>query len=64
MKREIVRAVLRISVTYAIVAGAWIVLSDRLLALLVRDPVLNLQLQTYKGWAFFLVTAILLFLVL
>ncbi len=55
---------LRISVTYAVVAGLWIILSDRALALFVPSGWLNLLFQTYKGWAFVIVTASLLYVTL
>jgi two-component system, cell cycle sensor histidine kinase and response regulator CckA len=46
---------------YTVIAGLWILLSDRALALLVPDPELALALQTWKGWAFVAVTAGILF---
>ena len=64
MGRAILGIALRVSLTYGILSGLWIVLSDRALALFVRSPQLNLALQTYKGWAFVLVTGILLFITL
>ncbi len=64
MRKKIVAIALRVSVTYAILAGLWIVLSDRGLALFVAPSPLNLNLQTYKGLAFVLVTAFLLFVTL
>ena len=64
MRRKILGIALRVSITYGILSGLWIVLSDRALALFVRSPQLNLDLQTYKGWAFVLVTGFLLFITL
>ncbi len=55
---------LRAALAYALLAGLWIVLSDRLLASLVSDPSLNQTLQTAKGWLFVGVTAGLLFVLL
>ncbi len=52
---------LRIASLYALVAAAWILLSDRLLAAAVRDPAMRDGLQTVKGWAFVLVTAVVLY---
>ncbi|MHB8789449.1 MAG: hybrid sensor histidine kinase/response regulator [Desulfobulbaceae bacterium] len=49
---------------YGLLAGAWILLSDRLISLLTDDPAHLTLLQTYKGWGFVLVTAILLYLIL
>lgn len=58
------RPALRITITYALFAGLWILLSDRLLFLLVREGALLTRLQTYKGWAFVLTSATLLFFLL
>jgi two-component system, cell cycle sensor histidine kinase and response regulator CckA len=49
---------------YVLFASLWILLSDRALALLIKDPGLNLAFQTYKGWAFVAVTAGILFVTL
>ncbi|WP_035261620.1 sensor histidine kinase [Desulfonatronum lacustre] len=54
----------RTAIAYALVAGIWIAFSDHLLALLVDDPGTLIRLQTYKGWFFVLVTAILLYFAL
>lgn len=51
-----------IAAAYAVFAGAWILFSDLALARLVRDPEALLKLSVYKGFAFVLVTAALLFL--
>ncbi|MGA2613939.1 MAG: PAS domain S-box protein [Spirochaetia bacterium] len=64
MKRKIMDIALRVTITYAILASLWIVLSDRTLALFVMPAQLNLNFQTYKGLAFVLVTALLLFMTL
>ncbi len=50
----------RIAAIYALVAGAWILLSDRLLAALVPTGPTHVLLETVKGWGFVLVTAGLL----
>lgn len=52
---------LRISLLYAVTGGLWILFSDGLLALLTSDPVALSRLQTFKGWAFISVTALLLY---
>jgi PAS domain S-box-containing protein len=61
MKKRFARFALRTSLTYALVAGVWIVLSDRLLPVFVSNSGLYLAAQTYKGWAFVAVTAALLY---
>lgn len=55
---------LKISVKYALFGFFWILLSDRLLNLLVRDPALNQQIQTYKGWLYVLITASIIYLLI
>ena len=55
---------LRISGLYLLFAGLWILFSDRLLEWLVPDPRRLALFQTYKGWGFVLVTALLLYLTL
>ncbi len=60
MSRSIERAVLRVVVPYALVAGLWILFSDRALEALVDDPEALARWSTVKGWGFVLVTAALL----
>ncbi|HUI72363.1 MAG TPA: PAS domain-containing protein [Spirochaetia bacterium] len=64
MRQRILGTALRISVTYGVASALWIALSDQVLARVVPSQQLYARLQTYKGWAFVLVTAILLFVVL
>ena len=54
-------AAIRISVIYALVASVWIYASDALIALLARHPQQWSMLQTYRGWVFVAVTALLLY---
>jgi len=51
----------RIAVIYGLFSLAWIAGSDRLLALFTRDPELLTHLQTAKGFAFVLASAVLIF---
>lgn len=51
----------RIALTFTLVGGLWVILSDHLLILLARDSVEISHLAVYKGWAFVLVTATILF---
>ena len=53
---------LRLTLWYALAAGAWIILSDRVLAALTSDPLLLTRLQTAKGWAFVASTGLFLYL--
>ena len=52
---------LRTALLYALIAALWILLSDQALALFVSSPQWLTTLQTYKGWAFVGVTALLLY---
>jgi PAS domain S-box-containing protein len=58
------RGPLVIPLLYALFAGLWILLSDRLLTALTADPDLLTQLQTIKGEVFVATTALLLFLLM
>ena len=55
---------LRVSGVYALLAGLWILVSDRVLVALVPNPEIMARIEVGKGWAFVLVTAMLLFGVL
>lgn len=55
---------LKIAGIYTLLGALWILLSDRTLVVLVRDPDLISRLQTYKGWFYVLVTAIILYLLI
>ena len=54
-------AAARIVVTYAVFALLWILLSDRALLLFISDPDRIVQASIIKGWAFVLITAAILF---
>ncbi len=58
------RAVVALPLLYAVLAGLWILLSDRLLGGLTADPQVLTFLQTFKGEVFVTVTALLLYWVL
>jgi PAS domain S-box-containing protein len=58
------RQALTIVIVYAGAAGAWIALSDPLLAALVTDPVLLMRVSVFKGLAFVAATAGLLYFLL
>jgi len=51
----------RISLIYAIVGGLWIVLSDSVLAAVISDAKTLNTFQTYKGWFYVLITALMLY---
>ena len=50
----------RIALIYTFFAGLWILFSDMALESMVHDLTLMSRLQTYKGWFFVLVTAVML----
>jgi C4-dicarboxylate-specific signal transduction histidine kinase len=54
----------RIAFVYLILGFSWIKFSDRLLNSLIEDTEFLTQIQTYKGWFYVLITAILFFLIL
>ncbi len=60
MKNAVNQGIVRIVLPYVVFAGLWILLSDRLLAVLVTDPDTRTLWSIYKGLAFVIVTAALL----
>ena len=54
----------RVTLIYIVLGGAWILFSDRLVTLLASDRHRLTFFQTYKGWAFVLVTGVILYLLL
>jgi len=54
-------APLKVALYYCLVAGGWILLSDKLLQIVVRDADQLSRMQTVKGWFFVLVSALLLY---
>ncbi|MGB2772229.1 MAG: GAF domain-containing protein, partial [Anaerolineae bacterium] len=51
----------RVALLYAAFGGLWIALSDRILATLARDVAALTIMQTYKGWAFVVISAALIY---
>lgn len=51
----------KIATIYAIIGVLWVLLSDRILAILVTDLETIVLLQSYKGWFFVLLTAVLIY---
>lgn len=52
---------LRIALLYAVVGGLWIFLSDRLLLRAFEDVETLTAVQTYKGWLFVALSAVLIY---
>ena len=61
MKFPRIQTDLRVALWYALFGGLWILLSDRLLAAIVTDIATLTKLQTYKGWAYVTISALLIF---
>jgi PAS domain S-box-containing protein len=57
-------AALRLVLAYAAFAGLWIVLSDQMVGWLFSDAALVLEASMLKGWAFVIVTSVLLYVLL
>jgi signal transduction histidine kinase len=51
----------KITFLYVLLGGLWILFSDKLLNLMVSDPKLLADFQTYKGWIFVIVTSVLFY---
>src|SRR5690554_1947458 len=55
---------LRFSLIYLSLGLLWILLSDRILAVFVRDFEVYSHLQLYKGWFYVFITTILIYILL
>ncbi len=64
MKNNSVRISSRTAIVYWMISVVWILLSDRVAAILIKNVRLLSEIQTFKGWAFVTVTAVLLYFVL
>jgi len=60
LERRLRRVLWAVTLSYAIFASLWILFSDALLGLMVRDPEQLVRISVYKGLAFVSVTAVLL----
>ncbi|HCE42335.1 MAG TPA: hybrid sensor histidine kinase/response regulator [Lentisphaeria bacterium] len=60
MNKQMMRTICRVVLPYILFAGLWILLSDWLLTILIPEPTAHMQWSIYKGWAFVIVTALLL----
>ena len=54
----------RVALYYALFGSVWILSSDSLLAMLAADSDTLIQIQLWKGWAFVLASALVIFLLL
>ncbi|SET37713.1 PAS domain S-box-containing protein/diguanylate cyclase (GGDEF) domain-containing protein [Natronincola peptidivorans] len=55
---------LRIFIIYLLVGGLWILLSDKVLAILVEDPEIFKAIQLYKGWLYVLITGVIFYFII
>jgi PAS domain S-box-containing protein len=62
MNKDQSRSAFRVVLYYLVFGIGWIAISDRVLEQLVLDPHRLSTLQTYKGWAFVLASALLIYL--
>ncbi|RUO30840.1 hypothetical protein CWE12_06275 [Aliidiomarina sedimenti] len=53
------KAAMRMTAIYILIGLVWILFSDRAAEFLVVDPASLMRVQTYKGWAYVLVTGLL-----
>jgi signal transduction histidine kinase/CheY-like chemotaxis protein len=54
----------RITLGYLIIGGSWIIFSDKLLKYFINNPDVLTRFQTYKGWFYVIITAILFYIIL
>lgn len=57
------RFALTLAVVYAVFGVVWVAASDAVLALLVREPEMLTLIQTWKGWLFVFLSAVLIYAV-
>lgn len=62
MEPHPLRTALKVALGYAVVGWIWILTSDRVVSMLTQDPDTMVALNSAKGSAFILVTAVILFL--
>lgn len=55
---------LKIAIVYTLFGGLWILLSDRLLRFVANEASEITSLQTYKGWVYVAITALMLYLII
>jgi two-component system, sensor histidine kinase PdtaS len=55
-------ALFRVVLPYLILGAAWILFSDQILYSFIDDPIVMIKVSTFKGWAYVLITGILLFI--
>ncbi|HBH47747.1 MAG TPA: hypothetical protein DDX98_03870 [Bacteroidales bacterium] len=61
-KKKIHPSALRIAIVFLVIGALWIILSDKIVAFMVRDVNQLTAIQTIKGWVFIAITAIVIFM--
>lgn len=51
-------------ITYLIIGGLWILFSDKLLVMVVKDTETWIRVQLFKGWFYILITSIILWILI
>ncbi|MCW9027756.1 MAG: phosphodiesterase [Kangiella sp.] len=64
MQKKTFVTAFRGTLIYAVIGGLWILFSDKAVEALFDDSTMINLMQTYKGWFYVLVTAVLLFILL
>ena len=64
LNRDKWHSVIKIVLIYAVFAAAWILLSDRAVLLITTDPLKIVEISMAKGWAFVVITSLLLYFLL
>jgi diguanylate cyclase (GGDEF)-like protein/PAS domain S-box-containing protein len=52
---------IKVSMIYALIGGVWILFSDRILGELIQSRTLMARVQTIKGWAYVLISSVILY---
>jgi signal transduction histidine kinase len=52
----------KITIAYLLIGGIWIIFSDKLISSIINDVSFLTEIQTYKGWFYVVVTAVLFYL--
>jgi PAS domain S-box-containing protein len=60
-RRQYLLPALKTATIYAVFGGLWIILTDRLLEIMAHDLTTYATAQTYKGWLYIAITAVLAF---
>ncbi|THB79415.1 MAG: PAS domain S-box protein, partial [Desulfobacteraceae bacterium] len=55
---------MKVAGIYALFSALWILLSDQILYIFVKDPDLMTRIQMGKGWAFILISALIIYILL